>query len=33
MSVKSDLWIREMAIKHKMIDPFIEQQTRNIQPK
>lgn len=24
MSVLSDIWIREAAIKHKMIDPFVE---------
>ncbi len=26
MSIKSDKWIREMAIKHKMIEPFAEKQ-------
>lgn len=24
MAIKSDKWIREMSIKHKMIEPFIE---------
>ncbi len=28
MSVKSDKWIKEMAIKHKMIEPFVESQVR-----
>jgi dCTP deaminase len=28
MSVKSDRWIREMAQKHKMIEPFEENQVR-----
>jgi dCTP deaminase len=26
MSIKADKWIREMAIKHKMIEPFAEKQ-------
>lgn len=26
MSIKADTWIREMAIKHKMIEPFAEKQ-------
>ncbi len=28
MSVKSDKWIKNMAIKHKMIEPFIDSQKR-----
>ena len=28
MSVKSDKWIKEMALKHKMIEPFEEKQVR-----
>jgi len=28
MSLKSDRWIREMAINHDMINPFIDQQVR-----
>lgn len=28
MSLQSDRWIREMAIEHGMIDPFVEQQVR-----
>ena len=30
MSVKSDRWIREMAQKHKMIEPFEENQVRYV---
>lgn len=28
MAIKSDKWIREMALKHGMIEPFIEGQVR-----
>ena len=28
MSIKSDRWIREMALKHKMIEPFVDGQVR-----
>ncbi len=28
MSVKSDKWIRKMAIEHKMIEPFEDRQVR-----
>ena len=28
MSIKSDRWIREMAKKHKMIEPFVDTQVR-----
>jgi dCTP deaminase len=28
MSIKSDRWIREMCVKHKMIEPFEEKQVR-----
>jgi dCTP deaminase len=28
MSVMSDIWIREMATKHGMIEPFVEKQQR-----
>ncbi|MGH2612702.1 MAG: dCTP deaminase [Rhabdochlamydiaceae bacterium] len=28
MSIKSDKWIREMALKHAMIEPFVEGQVR-----
>ncbi len=28
MSIKSDRWIREMALKHQMISPFSEKQVR-----
>ncbi|MBI5868371.1 MAG: dCTP deaminase [candidate division Zixibacteria bacterium] len=28
MSVKSDRWIREMATKHRMIEPFADRQVR-----
>lgn len=26
MSIKSDSWIKEMALKHRMIEPFVESQ-------
>jgi dCTP deaminase len=29
MSVKSDRWIRRMAVEHKMIDPFEDKQVRS----
>jgi len=29
MSIKSDKWIRRMAIQHRMIDPFSEDQVRD----
>src|SRR4249919_1784129 len=28
MAIKSDTWIRKMALEHKMIDPFVENQVR-----
>jgi dCTP deaminase len=28
MSIKSDRWIREMCVKHRMIEPFEEKQVR-----
>ncbi len=28
MSIKSDRWIRRMALEHGMIEPFVEQQVR-----
>ena len=28
MSVKSDKWIRRMALEHRMIEPFCEKQVR-----
>ena len=28
MSVKSDRWIRKMALEHRMIEPFSEKQVR-----
>ena len=28
MSVKSDRWIRQMALEHRMIEPFVEKQVR-----
>jgi len=28
MSVKSDTWIRRMALEHKMIEPFVDGQVR-----
>jgi dCTP deaminase len=29
MAIKSDRWIREMCVKHRMIEPFAEKQVRN----
>jgi dCTP deaminase len=29
MSVKSDKWIRRMALEHKMIEPFEDRQVRD----
>ena len=29
MSVKSDKWIRKMALEHRMIEPFAEKQVRD----
>jgi dCTP deaminase len=29
MSIKSDNWIKRMALEHKMIDPFVENQVRS----
>ena len=29
MSIKADRWIREMAVQHKMIEPFASEQVRN----
>ena len=28
MSIKSDRWIKKMALEHQMIEPFVESQTR-----
>lgn len=28
MSIKSDRWIKKMALEHKMIEPFMDRQTR-----
>lgn len=28
MSIRSDKWIRKMALEHKMIEPFVENQVR-----
>jgi dCTP deaminase len=28
MSIKSDRWIRQMALEHKMIEPFVDDQVR-----
>ncbi|MEK6689623.1 MAG: dCTP deaminase, partial [Gemmatimonadota bacterium] len=28
MSIKSDRWIRRMAVEHGMIDPFVDGQVR-----
>ena len=28
MTIKSDRWIKRMALEHKMIEPFVESQTR-----
>ncbi len=30
MSIKADHWIRSMALSHKMIEPFVEAQTRQV---
>jgi dCTP deaminase len=29
MTVKSDRWIKQMALEHRMIDPFVETQVRS----
>ena len=29
MSIKSDRWIREQAVQHRMIEPFSEKQVAN----
>src|SRR5213593_2498903 len=29
MTIKSDNWIKRMAVEHKMIDPFVENQVRS----
>ncbi len=29
MAVKSDKWIRKMAVEHKMIEPFVDKQVRS----
>lgn len=29
MGLKSDRWIREMAVEHKMIEPFVDHQVRD----
>src|ERR1700687_3394581 len=29
MSIKSDKWIKRMAIEHKMIEPFVDEQMRS----
>ena len=29
MSIKSDNWIKKMALEHRMIDPFVENQVRS----
>jgi dCTP deaminase len=29
MSIKSDNWIKRMALEHKMIDPFVDNQVRS----
>ena len=29
MTIKSDNWIKRMALEHKMIDPFVENQVRS----
>ena len=31
MSIKSDRWIREMAKKHKMIEPFVDHQVKFVE--
>jgi len=28
MSIKSDKWIRRMALEHRMIEPFVDDQVR-----
>ncbi|PYQ41539.1 MAG: dCTP deaminase, partial [Acidobacteria bacterium] len=28
MSIKSDRWIRRMAVEHRMIEPFSDKQVR-----
>ena len=28
MSIKSDGWIKRMALEHRMIEPFVEEQVR-----
>ena len=33
MSVRSDRWIREMAKKHGMIEPFVDGQVRTVDGK
>ena len=30
MSIKSDRWIRRMALDHAMIEPFVESQVRQV---
>jgi dCTP deaminase len=30
MSIKSDRWIRRMALQHQMIDPFVDSQVRQL---
>lgn len=30
MSIKSDKWIRKMALEQRMIEPFVEKQTKSI---
>lgn len=30
MSIKSDSWIRRMALEHKMIEPFVERQIKTV---
>jgi dCTP deaminase len=30
MSIKSDRWIRRMALQHQMIDPFVDSQVRQV---
>ena len=29
MSIKSDTWIRRMALEHRMIEPFVDEQVRS----
>lgn len=33
MTLKSDNWIHKMALEHKMIEPFVDQQIKNISDK